>query len=332
MPNAHQLVARDTNGQLLSGATLRAYEVTLSAQGVPTKGVLSDSLYDAYGSPINQSISPLSPSGLDGLLQFQLDAGVHWLEITKGPDTFTIPVFYSGNAASRNTGTGGEQLAPGVDLLEALLGRALTLDDQNKALSYNHSTGRVELESDRVPPIDTSAIETNGKRFLGVSEGVETAIWFTIEDLFPSLATNTGKVLTVVDPGGGDPLTIGWEDLPQLDGDAGVVYPVETLQNALVNESGNDNSNTAGRILVTGNSNGSRDMILPAQSQSAVRAGAVFTVVNKGPNYTVTFKPGTNVTINGGTNDWTLEDFGVATLFKIDDDDWVVTGATEVTP
>jgi hypothetical protein len=240
---------------------------------------------------VDQSSTTLAPSDVDGILRFQLDAGFYWLEVTKGPDLFVIRAFASGNASARNVGADEKELPDGLSIAPAMAGRPMNGNDDDKVPTYQHSSGLFVFRPG-LPPINSS---------------------------------QAGRVLKVN--------TLGtetfWGDAAAAD--AGVVYPVEDLQLALLNESEIDENNTAGRVLVSTNTNGGRTMILPAQSQSAVRPGAVFTIVNKGPSYVITFTPGTNVTINGGTNDWELEDFGVATLFKIADDDWVVTGATEVT-
>lgn len=288
MPNPHQLVARDRFGQVLSGATLRAFDVTFDAQGVPVKGALTENLYDSTGANVNQSAAPLAPSDVDGVMRFQLTQGFYWLEISKGPDLFVIRAFASGTASARDVGADEKQVPDGQSLAPALAGRPMDGNDDDKVPTYQHSSGQFVFRPG-LPPVGVN----QANRVLRVNTlGTET-FW----------------------------------DIP----DEGVVYPVEGLQLALLNESRIDENNTAGRILVTTNTNGGRTMILPAQSQSAVRVGAVFTIVNKGPSYVITFTPGTNVTINGGTNDWELEDFGTATLFKIADDDWVISGATEVT-
>jgi len=109
------------------------------------------------------------------------------------------------------------------------------------------------------------------------------------------------------------------------DPDARIVYPVEDLQGSItLNESGLVDNNTSGRLLVTTGSNGTITVTLPTQATSAIRNGAMFTLVNKGPNYTVQIAAEVGATINGATDTLQLNDFSTVTLFKIAANDWVV--------
>jgi hypothetical protein len=109
------------------------------------------------------------------------------------------------------------------------------------------------------------------------------------------------------------------------DPDARIVYPVEDLQGGItLNESGTVDNNTSGRLLTTTGTNGQLTITLPTEATSSIRDGAMFTIVNKGPNYTVRFEPETGATVNGDTATIEAPDFSTITLFKIAPNDWVV--------
>jgi len=118
MPISKQLIARNSDGQAVSGGALRAYQVSFTSAGVPVKGTLA-ALYDAAGNLLTQSgDSPVSDA--NGRLDFMLEAGVYWLEVTRGPNTFEIRSFPVGRAAERDVGAAPDQLPDG-ETLESLL-------------------------------------------------------------------------------------------------------------------------------------------------------------------------------------------------------------------
>ncbi|MDD7973449.1 hypothetical protein [Roseinatronobacter alkalisoli] len=156
MPIYKQIIARDTHGNVAQGAELAVYTVTFNGAGVPARGGLVTTLQDAEGNPIDQAVDPAPVSGEDGIIAFMLPAGGYWLTVTRGADTFDVPVFMVGRAAQFDTGADSDQLPTGGDMLEALLGSGQLVEgNDGSMLVYDHDTGALLLTpipAEAMPP------------------------------------------------------------------------------------------------------------------------------------------------------------------------------------